>query len=94
MDPTCIICQECFEKGNHIGHRTILQKGCSGCCDCGDVEAWKKEGFCQNHQGFLNESQISVEQIDEGVRERIKEGFLEKPNKKKESASVVLWKCF
>jgi hypothetical protein len=21
MDPTCIICKECFEDGNHKGHR-------------------------------------------------------------------------
>jgi hypothetical protein len=40
MDPTCIICKECFEKGNHKGHRVILQQSCNGCCDCGDKEAW------------------------------------------------------
>lgn len=55
MDNTCIICKECFENGDHSGHRTVLQKGCSGCCDCGDPEAWKKEGFCKDHKGFLTE---------------------------------------
>lgn len=24
MDSTCIICQECFEKGDHRGHRIFL----------------------------------------------------------------------
>jgi hypothetical protein len=23
-DPTCIMCQECFEKSDHTGHRTQL----------------------------------------------------------------------
>lgn len=52
LDPTCIICQECFEKSNHKGHRTIQQASCAGCCDCGDREAWRPEGFCSDHQGF------------------------------------------
>lgn len=58
MDTTCIICQECFEKSNHKGHRTIQQASCSGCCDCGDREAWKSEGFCIDHQGFKSEDEM------------------------------------
>ena len=52
LDPTCIICLECFEKSNHKGHRTIQQSSCAGWCDCGDKEAWRPEGFCTDHQGF------------------------------------------
>jgi hypothetical protein len=44
MDKTCIICQECFEKSNHENHRVMKQIGVNGCCDCGDEEAWKKQG--------------------------------------------------
>lgn len=40
-DPSCIICIECFENGNHKGHKVMFRKGYGGCCDCGDVEAWK-----------------------------------------------------
>ncbi|KAL4461517.1 hypothetical protein ABPG74_016141 [Tetrahymena malaccensis] len=75
MDPTCIICKECFEKGDHRGHRTVIQKGCSGCCDCGDIEAWKKEGFCSDHKGFLTKEQLSIEQINKKYRENIIHGF-------------------
>ena len=25
-----------------------------GCCDCGDVQAIKKEGFCPEHKGYEN----------------------------------------
>ncbi|KAL4469920.1 hypothetical protein ABPG72_006560 [Tetrahymena utriculariae] len=75
MDPTCIICKDCFEKGDHRGHRTVIQKGCSGCCDCGDIEAWKKEGFCSDHKGFLTKEQLSIEQINKKYRDNITQGF-------------------
>ncbi|KAI4340077.1 hypothetical protein MLD38_024949 [Melastoma candidum] len=50
-DATCAICVPCFENGNHEGHdySTIYTGG--GCCDCGDVTAWKREGFCSKHKG-------------------------------------------
>lgn len=60
LDPTCIICQECFEKSDHKGHRVLLQSSCSGCCDCGDKEAWKPEGFCIDHKGFQGQDQETV----------------------------------
>lgn len=50
-DPSCIICMDCFKNGNHKGHKVYFRKGCGGCCDCGDPEAWKEEGFCSNHTG-------------------------------------------
>ncbi|KAM7271402.1 hypothetical protein ACFE04_030616 [Oxalis oulophora] len=50
-DPTCAICVPCFKNGNHEGHKySIIYTG-GGCCDCGDVTAWKREGFCSNHKG-------------------------------------------
>ena len=48
-DPTCIICKECFEKSDHTGHRVWLKTNVSGCCDCGDPEAWAPEGCCSDH---------------------------------------------
>lgn len=51
QDPTCAICVPCFENGNHKDHdySTIYTGG--GCCDCGDITAWKREGFCSRHKG-------------------------------------------
>ena len=42
-DPTCIICQECFEKSNHKGHRVWLKTNVGGCCDCGDIDGWEEK---------------------------------------------------
>ncbi|KAK6152462.1 hypothetical protein DH2020_015097 [Rehmannia glutinosa] len=50
-DPTCAICVPCFENGNHKDHDySVIYTG-GGCCDCGDITAWKREGFCSNHKG-------------------------------------------
>ncbi|XP_050214282.1 E3 ubiquitin-protein ligase PRT6 [Mercurialis annua] len=50
-DPTCAICVTCFQNGNHADHDySIIYTG-GGCCDCGDVTAWKREGFCTKHKG-------------------------------------------
>ncbi|KAG5106441.1 hypothetical protein JHK82_043411 [Glycine max] len=43
-DPTCAICVPCFENGNHKGHDYFVIYTGGGCCDCGDVTAWKREG--------------------------------------------------
>jgi hypothetical protein len=50
-DPTCAICVPCFQNGNHKDHDySIIYTG-GGCCDCGDITAWKREGFCSKHKG-------------------------------------------
>nr|XP_011466560.1 PREDICTED: E3 ubiquitin-protein ligase PRT6 [Fragaria vesca subsp. vesca] len=50
-DPTCAICVPCFKNGNHKDHDySIIYTG-GGCCDCGDVTAWKRQGFCSKHKG-------------------------------------------
>jgi hypothetical protein len=68
-DPTCIICNDCFKKGDHTGHRVWLKTSVSGCCDCGDPDAWEEKGFCKDHKGFA----ASVDQILEGLPPYIKE---------------------
>lgn len=50
-DSSCIQCMECFKGSNHEGHKVVIKKAYGGCCDCGDAEAWKKEGFCKRHTG-------------------------------------------
>lgn len=74
-DETCIICQECFENSDHKGHRIIPQQSCGGCCDCGDEEAWKKEGFCSIHKGYSAQNSEEGIQIDEEVQKNIKNTF-------------------
>lgn len=49
-DPTCAICATCFENGDHEGHDYFMIYTGGGCCDCGDPEAWKEEGFCKHHR--------------------------------------------
>lgn len=50
-DPTCAICVPCFQNGNHKDHDySIIYTG-GGCCDCGDITAWKRSGFCSKHKG-------------------------------------------
>ena len=45
-DATCVICEECFNNSNHVGHRVRYHRtSAGGICDCGDCEAWKPEGF-------------------------------------------------
>lgn len=49
-DPTAVICKQCYEKGNHEGHRTWLKTDITGYCDCGDSTGWAEEGFCSDHK--------------------------------------------
>lgn len=50
-DETCCLCSRCFDSTDHTGHMVRIQisVGNSGCCDCGDDEAWKTPLFCTIH---------------------------------------------
>ena len=50
-DPTAVLCARCFASSNHDGHQLhiSISSGNSGCCDCGDDEAWKKPVHCAIH---------------------------------------------
>lgn len=50
-DETCCLCSRCFDSTDHTGHmvRISISVGNSGCCDCGDDEAWKTPLFCTIH---------------------------------------------
>lgn len=50
-DPTCAICVPCFQYGNHATHDYSMIRTGGGCCDCGDITAWKQSGFCSRHCG-------------------------------------------
>jgi E3 ubiquitin-protein ligase UBR1 len=50
-DDTCVLCTRCFEASDHEGHNVFvtLSPGNSGCCDCGDPEAWIRDVNCTIH---------------------------------------------
>lgn len=50
-DDTCVLCSKCYEGSDHEGHMVLIStsSGNSGCCDCGDAEAWKNEVRCTIH---------------------------------------------
>ncbi|KAL1590336.1 hypothetical protein WHR41_00619 [Cladosporium halotolerans] len=56
-DDTCVLCSKCFESSDHEGHQVYISvsPGNSGCCDCGDKEAWKREVRCSIHTHTIEE---------------------------------------
>ncbi|ETN39410.1 uncharacterized protein HMPREF1541_05633 [Cyphellophora europaea CBS 101466] len=50
-DPTAVLCSRCFAASDHDGHQLniSISAGNSGCCDCGDEEAWKRPVHCAIH---------------------------------------------
>ncbi|KAH9567603.1 hypothetical protein CY35_03G035000 [Sphagnum magellanicum] len=45
------ICERCYHEGDHQWHDFVMYNSDSGgCCDCGDKDAWKEEGFCTTHR--------------------------------------------
>jgi hypothetical protein len=68
-DPTCIICKSCFEKSDHKGHRVMLNRNVSGCCDCGDPEAWDPNHFCSDHAGYEKSPDEILKKIPASIRD-------------------------
>jgi E3 ubiquitin-protein ligase UBR1 len=56
-DDTCCLCSKCFDATDHTGHmvRINISPGNSGCCDCGDPEAWNRPIFCTIHSMWEGE---------------------------------------
>ncbi|KAF1756487.1 hypothetical protein GCK72_012940 [Caenorhabditis remanei] len=50
-DKTCVMCLPCFKVSIHKSHKYEMRSSSgSGCCDCGDVEAWLEGYACANHK--------------------------------------------
>uniref|UniRef100_A0A8C2Z771 E3 ubiquitin-protein ligase n=1 Tax=Cyclopterus lumpus TaxID=8103 RepID=A0A8C2Z771_CYCLU len=50
IDPTCVLCMDCFQDSVHKGHRYKMHASSGGgFCDCGDIEAWKIGPCCSKH---------------------------------------------
>ena len=68
-DRSCIICQECFQKGDHKGHRVWLKTNVGGCCDCGDPDGWEEKGFCSDHKGFEASSESMLKSLPPYIKD-------------------------
>lgn len=53
-DDTCVLCSRCYDSSDHTGHMVYISVslGNSGCCDCGDPEAWRIPVHCSIHTAF------------------------------------------
>lgn len=65
VDDTCCLCAKCFDATDHTGHlvRISISPGNSGCCDCGDLEAWKTPMFCTIHSMWEHEEAKGKEKV-------------------------------
>jgi hypothetical protein len=58
-DSTCVLCDTCFRESDHTGHDVFFHRTSpGGCCDCGDIEAWRVEGCCDRHR-----PRVDVEEV-------------------------------
>uniref|UniRef100_A0A8B9FNY9 E3 ubiquitin-protein ligase n=1 Tax=Amazona collaria TaxID=241587 RepID=A0A8B9FNY9_9PSIT len=56
VDPTCVLCMDCFQNSIHKNHRYKMHSSTGGgFCDCGDTEAWKAGPLCTKHEPGASE---------------------------------------
>ncbi|KAF2012384.1 RING finger domain-containing protein [Aaosphaeria arxii CBS 175.79] len=79
-DDTCVLCARCFDASDHEGHQVYVSvsPGNSGCCDCGDDEAWVRPVHCNIHSaapgpgskaaGKAREGSLLPDEILESIR--------------------------
>ncbi|KAH7115174.1 RING finger domain-containing protein [Dendryphion nanum] len=67
-DDTCVLCARCFDASDHEGHQVFVSvsPGNSGCCDCGDDEAWQRPVHCNIHSAFSQPQSKSAGKAREG----------------------------
>uniref|UniRef100_A0A673KHP2 E3 ubiquitin-protein ligase n=1 Tax=Sinocyclocheilus rhinocerous TaxID=307959 RepID=A0A673KHP2_9TELE len=74
IDPTCVLCIECFQKSVHKSHRyrkSLRSLTGGGFCDCGDLEAWKTGPCCSQHDPGASVTMETDECVmDPGLQER------------------------
>ncbi|XP_048393035.2 E3 ubiquitin-protein ligase UBR1 isoform X2 [Stegostoma tigrinum] len=77
IDPTCVLCVDCFQNSVHKNHRYKMNSSNGGgFCDCGDVEAWKTGPACKMHEhGVSEDSANPASQLPVGLAERTQQLF-------------------
>ena len=92
LDPTCIICLDCFNNSDHEGHRTWLKTNVSGCCDCGDPEGWNMNGACTKHKGIDSSKDKALDALPDTIRARSPEVMIALTKILKQLLLIVLKK--
>jgi E3 ubiquitin-protein ligase UBR1 len=69
-DDTCVLCARCFDASDHEGHQVYVSvsPGNSGCCDCGDDEAWVRPVHCNIHSADATSESKAAGKAPEGSR--------------------------
>uniref|UniRef100_UPI00398EC789 E3 ubiquitin-protein ligase UBR1 n=1 Tax=Pristiophorus japonicus TaxID=55135 RepID=UPI00398EC789 len=77
IDPTCVLCMDCFQNSVHRNHRYKMNSSYGGgFCDCGDIEAWKTGPACKKHEhGASEDTANPANQLPVGVAERAQQLF-------------------
>jgi E3 ubiquitin-protein ligase UBR1 len=67
-DDTCVLCARCFDASDHEGHQVFVSvsPGNSGCCDCGDDEAWVRPVHCNIHSHDAEQQSKAAGKAREG----------------------------
>ncbi|KAF3906006.1 hypothetical protein ABW21_db0204622 [Orbilia brochopaga] len=80
LDETSVLCAKCFESSDHRGHSVFvsISPGNSGCCDCGDSEAWRRDVKCAIHTAFDDQrgptsASKQIQPIPDNLRKSIRD---------------------
>lgn len=71
MDGTCVLCVDCFKQSPHKNHKYKMGTSYGGgCCDCGDIEAWKQDAYCQTHKLGLEKKHVNLNFLTSDMEKR------------------------
>ncbi|CAL7936397.1 unnamed protein product [Xylocopa violacea] len=71
VDSTCVLCADCFKQSAHRNHKYRMGTSSGGgFCDCGDIEAWKKEPFCNTHLAGIQAKESRGNKLPGDIAER------------------------
>jgi len=77
LDPTCVLCVDCFKNSEHGSHRYKMSTSIGGgYCDCGDTEAWKEHPYCAVHVlGTQTENSDPLAKVPVDLQQRARHVF-------------------
>jgi len=77
LDPTCVLCVECFKNSEHGTHRYKMSTSVGGgYCDCGDAEAWKEHPYCAVHVlGTQTDNSDPLAKVPVDIQQRARHVF-------------------
>ncbi|EIW86012.1 hypothetical protein CONPUDRAFT_94286 [Coniophora puteana RWD-64-598 SS2] len=67
LDDSCVLCSRCFHASDHSDHNVsfFIAQQSGGCCDCGDVEAWRQAVGCPLHPPSTEAQQAIAAELAE-----------------------------